>query len=376
MTTRALILGSSFPTAGLALEVLSDIPEMSHIVASREDPKFIIYNSKVFDRYGDDIQNRDYTDLYRFNPDLNPNLLHIDTSRDKLSKLVNLDDIDVIVNTSTIFDAYYTHANPETAMEFNADSVKNVLTDLKKTGSHPLFIDFSNTHIYDGQPYPAKGGYKEDTDVSKPKSYRAKVLHRHESVVNKLAKEAKIPYMVWRLSTLLGENTSRSTFPSRVAMSIFNHEPIKINGNGTQCRDFCNAKYLGTCLKETVKSYLADPKDFSEKFSGKTYNFSMGEPNKQAIKVTCNSMISLLKEFRKETGWVMPEIETDPWRFGKKEEYDIWVNTDKAIKELPYNVKRPTAMLLGTHLQYIADRFSNISDENYKILTKYMLPSD
>jgi hypothetical protein len=72
----------------------------------------------------------------------------------------------------------------------------------------------------------------------------------------------------------------------------------------------------------------------------------------------------------------MPEITSSSWRFGKKEEYDIWVNTDKAIKELPYNVKRPTAMLLGTHLTYIADRFSNISPENFKTLTKYLLPSD
>lgn len=373
---RTLILGSSFPMAGLALEVLSDIPDMSHVVASREDPKFIIYNSRVFDRYGEEIQNRDYFDLYRYNADLNPNLLHIDLSRDKLSKLINLDDIDVVINTSTIFDPYYTHANPETAMEFNADSVKNVLTDMHKAGSHALFIDFSNTHIYDGQPYPKDTGYTEDVDVSKPRSYRAKVFHRHESVVNKLAKEYKIPYMVWRLSTLLGENTSRSTFPSRVAMAIFNHEDVQINGTGNQARDYCNAKYLGIALKDTVKDYLTNPKDYAEKYSGKTYNFSMGEPNKQAIRVTCNSMFSILKEFKKETGWVMPEITTAPWRFGKKEEFDIWVNTDKAIKELPYNVKRPSAMLYGTHIQYIADRFSKISQENFKILSKYMLPSD
>ena len=178
--TRALILGSSFPTAGLALEVLSDIPDMTHIVASREDPKFIIYNSRVFDRYGEEIQNRDYFDLYRYNADLNPNLLHVDISRDSLSKIINLDDIDVVINTATITDPYYTHANPNTAMEFSADSVKNVLTDLKKADSHPLFIDFSNTHIYDGQPYPKDKGYTEDVDVSKPRSYRAKVLHRHE----------------------------------------------------------------------------------------------------------------------------------------------------------------------------------------------------
>src|SRR5690349_10760037 len=190
---------------------------MSHFVALRGDPKFNIYNSKLHYRYGEEIQNRDYFDLYRYNADLNPNLLHIDISRDSLSKIINLDDIDVVINTSTIVDYHYTYINPNTAMEFSADSVKNILTDLKKAGSHPLFIDFSNTHIYDGQPFPAKTGYKEDTDVSKPKSYRAKVLHRHESVVNKLAKEAKIPYMIWRPSTLLGENTSRSTFPSRVA---------------------------------------------------------------------------------------------------------------------------------------------------------------
>lgn len=374
--TRALILGSSPVNAGLALEVLSDIPDMSYIVVSREDPKFIINNSKVFDRYGEEIQNRDYFDLYRYNADLNPNLLHVDISRDSLSKIINLDDIDVVINTATITDPYYVHANPNTAMEFSADSVKNILSDLKKADSHPLFIDFSNTHIYDGQPYPKDKGYTEDVDVSKPRSYRAKVLHRHESVVNKLAKEAKIPYMVWRLSTLLGENTSRSTFPSRVAMAIFNHEEVQIHGNGNVCRDYCNAKYLGICLKETVKDYLTNQKDFAEKYSGKTYNFSMGEPNKTSIRITCNSMFSILKEFRKETGWVMPEITTAPWRFSKKEEFDIWVNTDKAIKELPYNVKRPTAMLLGTHIQYVADRYTKISEENYKILTKYLLPSD
>lgn len=374
--SRALILGSSFPTAGLALEVLSDIPDMTHIVASREDPKFIIYNSKVFDRYGEEIQNRDYFDLYRFNADLNPNLLHVDLSRDSLGKIINLDDIDVVINTSTIVDPYYVHANPNTAMEFSADSVKNILTDLKKADAHPLFIDFSNTHIYDGQAFPKDSGYTEDVDVSKPKSYRAKVLHRHESVVNKLAKEAKIPYMVWRLSTLLGENTSRSTFPSRVAMAIFNHLDVEIAGSGNQCRDYVNSKYFGICLKETVKNYLADPKDFGEKFSGKTYNFSMGEPNKTSIRIICNSMFSILKEFRKETGWVMPEITTTPWRYGKKEEHDIWVNTDKSIKELPYNVKRPTAMLLASHLIYIADRFSTIKEDNFKTLTLKLIASD
>ncbi len=374
--SRALILGSSFPTAGLALEVLSDIPDMTHIVASREDPKFIIYNSKVFDRYGEEIQNRDYFDLYRFNADLNPNLLHVDLSRDSLGKIINLDDIDVVINTGVITDSYFIHANPETAMKFSADSVNNILVDLKKANAHPLFIDFSNTHIYDGQPYPKDKGYTEDIDVSKPRSYRAKILHRHENVVNKLAKEAKIPYMIWRISTLLGENTSRSTFPSRVAMAIFNHLDIEINGTGQISRDYCNSKYLGICLKETVKNYLANPKDFTENHSGKTYNFSMGEPNKTPIRVICNSMFSLLKEFRKETGWVMPEITTTPWRFSKKEEFDIWVNTDKAIKELPYNVKRPTSMLLASHLIYIADRFSTISEDNFKTLTKWLIASD
>lgn len=374
--SKVLILGSRIPAA-IALDAVTNIPDIKSIVMSRDDPKFVVNNDQIYEKFGGEIMNREYSEFFKLDSTNEPNLLFINPATENINSSVDLSEVDVVINAATITDAYYVHHNSVFTEQFNVDLPKNILSQIDKhttKSKRPFFIDFSNTHIYDGIPLHNNGQtpFKEEEDVSKPKTARAKMLYKHEQTVNKLAKQYGIPYTIWRLSTIIGESSSRGTFPSHVALSIFNRNDIVIEGNGKQCRDYVSSNVLKQNIQDSVQSLISNDESFINTINGQTYNFGMGEPNKFNLITLANAMFSLLKEFKKETGWQMPEITHTGWRFGKKQNelFDIWVSIKKATKDLPYNVKRPTSFVLGNHLLYIATRHTNLEGEVLETLTK------
>lgn len=226
----------------------------------------------------------------------------------------SLKGVDVVVHLATQGDVPLANSSPRYTYQLNTDAMLSLLTTLKETKT-PL-LAMSTENVYGRVPderLPAK-----EDEPFRPKNGYAASKVAMEALCHAYAYQYNVPVGIIRSSTLFGERSRPRQVIAIFMRQALKGEPITIEGDGSQTRDF---NYAGNMVQAilTVTSRIARA---SQEFD--VWNIGSGEET--SLKQLVETILKVTKSSSK--------IVNKPWRLG--EEGRLCISIEKAKRELGY----------------------------------------
>src|SRR3982751_4537203 len=158
--SNIVILGSNYITSAL-VKTLLYLPDVKIVIIDRKDPHWVI-NQDVLagiqalsGSVPDLKKNFPYIKSFKLAPTDNLSFLFINPITDSLrlyEELVKIDSIDVVIDSSMLFDPHYSENNLIDTCNTNTTYPTAIFSILSKINISRLYINLSSGIVYGKQP--------------------------------------------------------------------------------------------------------------------------------------------------------------------------------------------------------------------------------
>lgn len=264
--TNIVVLGSSYITSAI-IRTLLYLPDVNIVVIDRKDPHYVL-NQNLLEgmqalstTVSDLKKNVDYTKGFKLTPGDSLSFLYYNPITDSLKiheELSKLDKIDIVVDSAMMFDPHYAESNIIDTCNINTTYPTAFFSVLNKLSSIPqLYINLSSGIVYGKQPNNALP--TKEVSLTNPVGMRAGSLLARESIVQALATAYDIPYITLRLGTPIGYYTPYENVINQIVKCQLLKQPIVIEGDGTQARDFFDLNDLSKLIFRIAANVTNNP---------------------------------------------------------------------------------------------------------------------
>jgi nucleoside-diphosphate-sugar epimerase len=226
----------------------------------------------------------------------------------------SLSGVDFVLHFATQGDIPLANSSPTYTFQLNTDAVLSLLIALKETKT-PM-IAMSTENVYGRLPQE-KLPAKEDEATNPTNSYSASKVAM-EALCHAYSFQYGIPIGIIRSSTLFGERSRPRQVISIFARQALSGQPITIEGDGSQSRDFNYVSNMVAAMMKAIRKVNA-------RSGYQVWNIGSGEET--SIRELVESIIRISKSSSK--------IINNPPRLG--EEGRLCMSIEKARKELDYS---------------------------------------
>ena len=298
-------------------------------------------------------------------------------------------------------DPLYSEANIQDIININCVYPTAIFAILRSLSALPkLYINLSSGIVY-GQQQLHKLPYKEDEVIPNPVGARAGSLLARENLVSSLAKASDIPYITLRIGNPIGYYTPYENVINQMVKQQLLRQPIIVQGDGNQARDFFDIDDLGTVIFTVIAnamelplpsapSHQTDVKNpkkritgytFIERIRDKVYNIGGYKTDKQGpitlitldrLIQTALGKVEIPKDMGKITIKNSPTKQV-PWRDNFEKDIKIQMSIEKAKNMLDYEPEYNLLSTIKTSvIPYIATNFCSYDEEQMESLRKQM----
>ncbi len=167
-----------------------------------------------------------------------------------LSRIFNEHRFKTVFNLAAQAGVRYSMEKPQEYLDINLMGVLNILEELKNESGTNL-VQASTSSLYAGQPTP----FDEVLDTSRPLSPYAASKKAAEVMCYSYFNLYGINTLITRYFTVYGPAGRPDMSPYRFIKWIMNEEPILLNGDGEQERDFT---YVDDIARGTIAASRAE----------------------------------------------------------------------------------------------------------------------
>lgn len=167
-----------------------------------------------------------------------------------------LDGIDVVMHLAALVSIGVCQENPSESYETNTIGTVNILEILRKKSKKPKLI-FSSTSAVYGNPDPESLPLSEHYPTTKLESFYAAQKLASENAIQLFHKSFQVPALIFRFFNVYGPGQDPFS-PYSGVISIFNqrlkkNQPLRLNGGGTQTRDFISVHDIVSACKKAIE---------------------------------------------------------------------------------------------------------------------------
>lgn len=174
--------------------------------------------------------------------------------RDKSDIKEALKGVDFVINFAKLTGSVFSDEEPKAFYDVNVKGTQNLMEEIVKNEHIFKFINASSSCVYGSSFFPVK-----ETDNLNPLSWYAETEKIAEDIVNWYSKEVITVNL--RLFNVFGIEQKSKSVVYKILQSIINREPVYINWDGNQIRDFIYIKdvtdafYQAILYGQTGKTY-------------------------------------------------------------------------------------------------------------------------
>ena len=251
-------------------------------------------------------------------------------------------EIDYVINTSFIHASDFSRLNPKETLFTNCmwtGDMMNALRRIPNFGSSGHLIHISSATVY-GKQDPQQLPLTENT-LPNPVGNKAASRLAQENIISGMGKGYGLPYTILRTGTHYGLFTPDDTVMAMFAYNAIVGEPLMVQGDGAQSRDFTNIEDVAQAVLKCTK--VGSVADYE------TINIGAGDRYEHNIITLAGIFESLLKNYKRV------DIEKTAWR-SMKEEKDLRIHLDiaKAKKLLGYSPLMDTIFVIRDFIKFVA----------------------
>jgi len=163
---------------------------------------------------------------------------------DDIAPLFFVHAFDYVFHFAAVVGVQRTLENPLMVLE-DIKGIENVLNLAKNTGVRRVYFS-SSSEVY-GEPFEIPQNEKT-TPLNSRLPY-AVVKNVGEAYLTSYHREYDLPYTIFRFFNTYGPNQTEDFVLPRFVRQAMRHEPLTINGDGSQTRTFCFvADTVGACI--------------------------------------------------------------------------------------------------------------------------------
>ena len=333
-----VLFGSNYIASHIALLLIGEedseqrTTNKIHIIETRKDPYALFLNHPPFQKRWEIENGRRIR-------------LHHASQWDSQSMedlLRSFGEIDYVINTSFIHASDYSRLNPKETLFTNClwtGDMMNALRRIPNFGSSGHVIHISTASVY-GKQEPEKLPLTEDV-LPNPVGNKAASRLAQENIISGMGKGYGLPYTILRTGTHYGLYTPDDTVMAIFARNAISGEPLVVQGDGAQSRDFTNIEDVAQAVLKCTK--VGNVADYQ------TINIGAGDKYEHNIITLAGIFEALLKNYKRV------DIEKTAWR-SMKEEKDLRIHMDiaKAKKLLGYSPLMDTIFVIRDFIKFVA----------------------
>ena len=313
-----------------------------------------------------------------------------------------MDGIDVIVDSSMLFDPHYAESNLVDTCNTNTTYPTAMFSILSKLNTPKLYVNLSSGIVYGRQPVGLLP-ISEETTIPKPVGMRAGSLLARESLVSSLARGYEIPFITLRLGDAIGYYTPEENVINQIVKAQLLGKPITIEGDGSQARDFFALTDLSQLIYKIAANVLNAPLpslptnqqsvandkprerktgyEYVDEIKNRVYNIGGHKTKGEApfTLVTLDRIITTalgkIKVPEEQGRIIIKNSKTRnlPWRHSEAIESGLQIQMDitQAVKVLDYDPQYNILDVIKTEvIPYVADNFLSYTEQQMDDLRK------